>query len=159
MRGGGDDRRRRARGRRELGDPTQAAIASPEAAAAYALEVLADDVGDRDAFTRFVALARTRGSTARSRWRTALWFVTDHRPGALFRALEPFARHGLNLVQLVSRPLPDSHFRYRFDAVLDGHVFDDEVRVALRELRALTRRLRLFGSYPAERGRPPGATA
>ena len=141
------------------GDPTQAAIASPEAAAAYTLEVLRADVGDDDAFTRFVALARYTRLDREDGWRTALSFVTDHRPGALVRALVPFATHGLNLVQLVSRPLPRSHFRYRFDVVLDGHVFDDEVRVALREVRALTRRLRLFGSYPAERGRPPGATA
>jgi prephenate dehydratase len=134
----------------ELGDPTQAAIASRAAADAYGLDVLAEDVSDRSAYTRFVAVAphtRIDGGVA---WRTALWFVTDHRPGALFRALEPFSRHGLNLVQLVSRPLPDSTWRYRFDAVLDGHVFDPEVTAALADLRTVTRRLQLFGSYPAE---------
>ena len=134
----------------ELGDPTQAAIASLSAAEAYGLEVLAEDVSDRSAYTRFVAVAPHTRIDGGAAWRTALWFVTDHRPGALFRALEPFARHGLNLVQLVSRPLPDSAWRYRFDAVLDGHVFDPEVSGALADLRAVTRRLRLFGSYPAE---------
>ena len=134
-----------------LGDPTVAAIASEDAAAAYGLEIIADDVGDRDAFTRFVAVAPYTRVDGGEGWRTALSFVTDHRPGALVRALEPFARHDLNLVQLVSRPLPESHFRYRFDVVLDGHVFDDDVRAALAEMRGLTRRLRLFGSYAAER--------
>jgi chorismate mutase/prephenate dehydratase len=86
-------------------------------------------------------------------WRTALSFVTDHRPGALVRALEPLARHGVNLVQLVSRPLPNSPWRYRFDAVLDGNVLDPSVRPALAELRAVTREVRLFGSYAAERER------
>jgi prephenate dehydratase len=135
----------------EAGDPEQVAIASPEAAEAYGLAVLVDDVGDKPgAFTRFVALApytRIEGGDA---WRTALSIVTDHRPGALFRALEPFATSGLNLVQLVSRPLPDSPWRYRFDVVLDGHVFDPAIRPALHELRSLTREVRLFGSYPAE---------
>ena len=84
-------------------------------------------------------------------WRTALSFVTDHRPGSLHRALGPLARNGVNLVQLVSRPLPNSPWRYRFDVVLDGHVFDPSVRPALHELRAVTRELRLFGSYAAER--------
>jgi prephenate dehydratase len=136
-----------------LGDPSVAAIASEDAAAAYGLEIVADDVGDRDAFTRFVAVAPYTRVDGGEGWRTALSFVTDHQPGALVRALGPFARHDLNLVQLVSRPLPESHFRYRFDVVLDGHVFDHDVRAALAEMRALTRRLRLFGSYAAERSR------
>ncbi len=135
------------------GDPAQAAIASHEAAAAYGLEVIADDVGDHDAFTRFVAIAPYTRIDGGEGWRTALSFVTDHRPGALYHALGPFARHGLNLVQLVSRPLPRSEWRYRFDVVLDGHVFDPHVRDALTEVRGMTRRLRLFGSYAAERER------
>lgn len=135
----------------ETGDPSQLAIASSEAAVAYGLEVLADDVGDRPgAFTRFVALAPYTQLGSGDGWRTALSFVTDHQPGALFRALGPLARNNVNLVQLVSRPLPNSPWRYRFDLVLDGHVFDESVRPALAELRPLTRELRLFGSYAAE---------
>jgi prephenate dehydratase len=135
----------------EAGDPAHVAIASSEAAAAYGLEVLADDVGDRPgAFTRFVALATHTQLGSGEGWRTALSFVTDHQPGALHRALGPLARNGVNLVQLVSRPLPNSPWRYRFDVVLDGHVFDASVRPALAELRSRTRELRLFGSYAAE---------
>jgi prephenate dehydratase len=127
----------------EAHDPAQLAIAS--------VEVIADDVGDRPgAFTRFVALAPYTQLGGGDGWRTALSFVTDHQPGALFRALGPLARNGVNLVQLVSRPLPNSPWRYRFDVVLDGHVFDPTVRPALHELRASTRELRLFGSYAAE---------
>jgi chorismate mutase/prephenate dehydratase len=135
----------------DTGDPSQVAIASAEAAAAYGLEVLADDVGDRPgAFTRFVALAPYTQVGAGDGWRTALSFVTDHQPGALFRALGPLARNNVNLVQLVSRPLPNSPWRYRFDLVLDGHVYDEHVGPALAELRGLTREIRLFGSYAAE---------
>jgi prephenate dehydratase len=133
------------------GDPAQVAIASSEAAETYGLEVLADDVGDRPgAFTRFVAVAPYTQVGGGEGWRTALSFVTDHRPGALYRALGALARADVNLVQLVSRPLPSTAFRYRFDVVLDGHVFDPRVRPALADLRALTREVRLFGSYAAE---------
>jgi len=133
-------------------DPSQLAIASAEAAAVYDLQVLDDDVADHPgAFTRFVALAPYTQVAGGEGWRTALSFVTDHRPGSLHRALGPLARNGVNLVQLVSRPLPNSPWRYRFDVVLDGHVFDPSVRPALHELRAVTRELRLFGSYAAER--------
>jgi prephenate dehydratase len=141
-----------AREVQETGDPTQLAIASLEAGETYGLQVVADDVGDKPgAFTRFVALAPYTQVAHGDGWRTALWFVTDHRPGALHRALGPLARDGVNLVQLVSRPLPNSSWRYRFDVVLDGHVFDPAVRPALAELRAVTRDLRVFGSYAAER--------
>ena len=136
----------------ETGDPAHVAIASTEAAGAYGLTVIADDVGDSPgAFTRFVAIAPYTQVSGGEGWRTALSFVTDHQPGALFRALGPLSRNNVNLVQLVSRPLPNSPWRYRFDVVLDGHVFDPSVRPALLELAGMTRELRLFGSYAAER--------
>ena len=136
----------------ETGDPAHVAIASTEAADEYGLTVIADDVGDRPgAFTRFVAVAPYTQVAGGEGWRTAISFVTDHQPGALFRALGPLSRNNVNLVQLVSRPLPNSPWRYRFDVVLDGHVFDPSVRPALLELAGMTRELRLFGSYAAER--------
>ena len=133
-------------------DPAHVAIAGPDAAEVYNLEVIADDVGDKPgAFTRFVAVAPYTQVSAGEGWRTALSFVTDHQPGALYRALGPLAGNDVNLVQLVSRPLPNSPWRYRFDAVLDGHVFDPTTRPALKELQSLTREVRLFGSYAKER--------
>ena len=134
----------------ESDDPTEAAVASREAADHFGLTVIADDVGDRpNAFTRFVGIAPYTRLERTPRWRTALSFVTDHQPGSLYHALGPFHRHGLNLVQLVSRPIPRSTFRYRFDLVLDGHPQDAEVQTALVEMRAWTREIRIFGSYAA----------
>ena len=133
----------------ESGDPTEAAIASAEAAARFGLHVIAPDVGDHTAFTRFVGIAPYTRVERAPRWRTALSFVTDHQPGSLYHALGPFHRHGLNLVQLVSRPIPQSTFRYRFDMVLDGHPQDDGLQAALVEMREWTREVRIFGSYAA----------
>jgi prephenate dehydratase len=138
----------------ETADARIVAIAGEEAASVYGLDVVARDVGDKPAaFTRFVALAPYTQLSGGPGWRTAVTFVTDHQPGALFRALSPFAQHGINLVQLVSRPLPDSPWRYRFDAIVDGHLFDLELRAAFVQLRGMTRELRVFGSYAAERRR------
>jgi prephenate dehydratase len=52
-------------------------------------------------------------------------------------------------VQLVSRPIPHSPWKYRFDAVLAGHPLDPMTRSAFAEVRAHVRDLRVLGSYPA----------
>lgn len=134
----------------ERADPAEVAIASARAARVFGLAVVAEDVGDhRDAYTRFVALScHTRLDRGSGEWRTAFSFVTDHEPGALHRAIEPFARHGVDLVQLVSRPIRGRAWRYRFDAVLVGHPLDGPVRAAMAEAEERTRELRVFGSYP-----------
>lgn len=132
----------------EAGDPWQVAIVGLDAAELYGLTVLADDVGDHTAFTRFVSVGRrTRLDVDPGEARTAFSFLTKHEPGALYAAIEPFARAGLDLQRLVSRPLPATPWKYRFDAVVVGHPFDPVVRGALRDVRLLTRELRVVGVY------------
>ena len=136
----------------QLGDPSVVAIASARAARVHGLVALADDVGDHAAYTRFAALAPyTRLDRREGEWRTALTFETHHQPGALHSAIGPLARRGIDMVQLVSRPIPSRPFDYRFDCVLGGHPLDDEVSAALAELANETARLRVFGSYRADR--------
>jgi len=141
-----------ARAVADKADATEAAIASERAAKLHGLAVIAGDVGDHpEAYTRFVAVAPyTRVDRDGEGWRTAFSFVTDHRPGALHRAIEPLARLGVDLTQLVSRPIPDTPWRYRFDGVLVGHPLDETVRGAFGELSQRTRRLHVLGSYPTD---------
>jgi len=132
----------------EEGSEGEAAIVGEEAVRLYGLTVIAGDVGDGPAFTRFVSIAPfTRVADGLAAARTAFTFATDHRPGALFAAIEPFARAGVDLVRLISRPLPETPWRYRFDAVVAGHPFDPAVRLALRELRDQATSLRVVGIY------------
>jgi prephenate dehydratase len=137
-----------ARETAEDGAPHAAAIAGAEAGSRYGLVSLADDIGDAPAFTRFVALAPyTRLDVPPERARTAFTFVADHRPGSLHAAIEPFALAGLDLLRLVSRPLPSTPWSYRFDAVVAGHPLDPDGRRAFGELRLATRSYRIVGVY------------
>jgi prephenate dehydratase len=139
-----------ARLAREDGDPTHVAIVSPSAVPLYGLTMLADDVGDHTAYTRFVSVARhTRVDVDRTLARTAFSFVTTHQPGALHKAIGPIAEAGLDLERLVSRPLPRTAWKYRFDAVVSGHPLDPAVQRALRAVGAETRELRVLGVYEA----------
>ena len=126
-------------------DPSVVAIVREEA---VGLVVLEDDVGDRPAFTRFVTIASyTRLDVPRDSAHTAFTFVTKHRPGALHAAIAPFANAGLDLVRLVSRPLPSTPWKYRFEAVVAGHPLEPSVQVAFRQLADATRELRVVGVY------------
>jgi prephenate dehydratase len=134
------------------GDPAEAAITSERAAELHGLALISGNVGDHpEAYTRFVSVAPyTRLDRAGQNWRTAFSFVTDHQPGALHGAIEPFARHKVDLVQLVSRPIPNERWVYRFDAVLAGHLLDPVVKGTLTELETRTQQLKVFGCYPTD---------
>jgi prephenate dehydratase len=132
----------------QRGERSEAALVSPAAASLYGLHVLADDIGDHAAFTRFVTVA-AHSLVHVDNARIALSFVTDHRPGALHAAITPLAAAGLDLQRLVSRPLPETPFQYRFDAVVAGHPLDPAVRNALRAVRSVTRELHVLGVYEA----------
>ena len=136
----------------EGGDPSQLAIASTEAAVAYGLEVLADDVGDRPgAFTRFVALAPY--TPARQRRRLAHRALVRHRPpagSALPRARPARAqRRQPGAARLAAAPELAVALPFRRGA-RRSRLRSRRSGLRSLELRGLTRELRLFGSYSAE---------
>lgn len=137
----------------EEGLRTAAAIASPLAGERYSLDVLARDLqsqpGNR---TRFLVLDREPAPRTDGPHRTSLVLVTSHDPGALHEALGPFARRGVNLMKLESRPTEASRWEYRFYLDLAGHHEDPDVAKALEEVRGMVPTLEVLGSYPRAGG-------
>src|SRR5580704_3496274 len=134
------------------GDPTRAAIASRRAAEIYGGKILRERLEDNtENYTRFLLLGpSSKASDAANK--LSVVFQAAHRPGALFHALEPFARRGINLMKIESRPILGRPWEYRFYLDLQASVRDPEVAAAITELEKLTVNLRILGSYIAAEG-------
>ncbi|HKS66097.1 MAG TPA: prephenate dehydratase [Candidatus Acidoferrales bacterium] len=131
------------------GDASRAAIAGGRAAAIYGASILREHLeDDPENYTRFLLLAPEDASPD-SADKLSLVFELDHRPGALFHALAPFANRGINLMKIESRPVHGSPWQYRFYLDLQTRSGASGAKQALDELRKLVVGLRVLGSYPS----------
>ncbi len=128
-----------------------AAVASNEAAEAYGLDVIAENIEDVSLnATRFLVIAR-ESSGPSGNDRTSIMFSIKDEVGALFEMLEPFRQSGINLTRIESRPSKKRAWDYIFFADLEGHVENEKVAQALKELGDRCKFLSVLGSYPASR--------
>ncbi|HEX4002160.1 MAG TPA: prephenate dehydratase [Candidatus Acidoferrales bacterium] len=129
------------------GDRKRGAIAGRRAAEIYGGAILREHLEDNcENYTRFLLLSDSANS-AENADKLSLVFQLDHRPRALYNALEPFARRNLNLMKIESRPVHGRPWQYRFYLDLQASRRDPEVAAALRELESLVVELRILGSY------------
>jgi len=142
------------------GDPTEAGIGPPEAAAHYGLVLLRRGIANQEEnYTRFVALARTpERFDPRIPCKTSLVLTTRHEHGALLKCLAVLSDNGLSLTKLESRPRPRKPWEYMFFVDFDGNVADEKVARALEELKVVALWVKALGSYPAK-ALPQDATA
>ena len=134
------------------GNKSRAAIAGRRAAEHYHGVILAESIQDNaENFTRFVLLVPENEAAA---WlspdarKVSLAMRLAHRPGALLASLEPFAKHGVNLLKIESRPIHGRPWEYQF--FIDVEAADvARLDLALSEVRNATSELRVLGRYPA----------
>ncbi len=133
------------------GDETTAAIAPLRSADVYGLEVLARKIADRaDNQTRFVLVGSKGVATPTGNDKTSLVvYQRSDAPGSLIGILQEFAARAINLTSLQSRPTKASLGQYCFLLDCEGHIADEVLADALRNLRLKTARVKFLGSYPA----------
>jgi len=71
-----------------------------------------------------------------------------HRPGSLLASLEPFARHGINLQKIESRPIHGHPWEYQFFIDVEANS-TAQLDAALLDVSKATSFLRILGLYPA----------
>ncbi len=144
------------------GDRRVAAVASRRAAEHRSLAVLAEDLAPADQnFTRFFALTRRdddvtpRTIPAERRDgppKTSLVFAVHDAPGALVRALQPFATAGVNLAKIESRPSKAQPWDYVFYLDLHGDPATSPTQETLALLRLTVAWVEVLGTYPMASG-------
>ena len=126
-----------------------AAIAGESAAHVYGLrKVITSPIEDRDDnTTRFLVLGRQIFPPCGHDRTSVLVFIKD-QPGALFNVLSPFARHGISMNRIESRPSHQAKWEYAFFIDIAGHVEDAPMKKALAELKKHAAQIKILGSYP-----------
>jgi len=131
----------------ESGRTDVAALSSAKCAALYDLHRLADSVQDRGSnFTRFICVSKTLAIYPGAD-KTSLMMTIPNKPGSLYHVLSRFYIHGINLIKLESRPIPDSDFEFMFYFDLETPVYSPALMQTIRELSELSDRFYYLGSY------------
>ncbi len=134
------------------GDRTVGAIAPAHTARNHGLAILAEQIADHESNqTRFVVVGRDTVPPRSGHDRTAIVvYQRADEPGSLISILQEFAARRINLSHLSSRPTKRGGLGdYCFIIYAEGHITDELLADALRDLRAKQGNVKFLGSYPA----------
>ena len=144
--------------RRAAKEPMTAAIASEIAAEAYGLQILEPRIEDLSGnTTRFLAIggdsqhsqhAHNINSEPSGDDKTSVFVIIRHEAGSLMRVLEPFAKNGVSLTSIQSRPSRVESWEYGFFIDCHGHLKERKLDEAIRQLRSICLSVKILGSYP-----------
>jgi chorismate mutase/prephenate dehydratase len=62
--------------------------------------------------------------------------------------LSPFAKHGISLNRIESRPAHTGKWQYAFFIDVSGHIDGDALQAAVHDIGESTATIRVLGSYP-----------
>ena len=89
---------------------------------------------EADNTTRFIIIGQQEPvSTGMDK--TSLLVSTGNRAGSLHEILEPFARHGISMSHIESRPSKQGLWDYVFFIDINGHIDDKNVSKAIVSLK------------------------
>ena len=125
-----------------------AAIASEFASRIYNIPIVKPKIEDNARnYTRFWVIGtQSPGRTGNDK--TSLMFSIKDGVGALYAALEPFGKNGINLTKIESRPFRKKPWEYIFFIDIEGHINDSNIQSAIDEVKGSSEFIKVLGSYP-----------
>lgn len=122
-----------------------AAIASEAAAKIYGMKVLAKEIEtNKHNYTRFFSISK---APAHAGNKTSIVFTAKDEPGSLFHALNCFAKNGVNLNYLQSRPVLGKPWQYNFYVDCEGDASKGGLKKTIEELGSETAYVKVLGTY------------
>ncbi len=129
-------------------DKNSAAIAGTLAAKTYGLHIAQENIEDsKENTTRFLVIGKQDVPPCGID-KTTLMISAKNRAGALYHLLAPLADNGLDMTRIESRPSRNANWEYYFFMDINGHIQDENVAKALKELEEEAELVRVLGSYP-----------
>lgn len=129
-------------------DASKAAIASKLAAGIYGLNILQSGIEDSASnATRFLVLG-SQSIEPTGNDKTSLVCSAPNRSGSLYELIGVFAKAGINMTKLESRPSAGALWDYIFYIDIDGHEADAHIAEALKRAREHATLVKVLGSYP-----------
>ena len=125
-----------------------AAICPEMAAKKYNLPTLFNSIEDiSNNTTRFLIIGYNENKPSGFD-RTSILFSLKNEIGALYKAVKIFNDNNINLTLIESRPSKKSLWKYNFFIDADGHNKDENLKIALENLKDISQMFKLLGSYP-----------
>ncbi|WKZ30344.1 MAG: prephenate dehydratase [Candidatus Dojkabacteria bacterium] len=133
------------------------ACASRFAAEYYGMEVIAENIHENPKnYTRFFVVTRPEMRKEVSQYmtnkekqkrKTTIQFQLGEEAGSLYKALGCFAKRGLALTKIESRPVLNTDWEYRFYLDVLANANNPKFMKAIQELVSYTKHLKILGSY------------
>jgi len=134
----------------EVNNIEDAAIASKLAAETYNLEILENNFQDTEKnITRFLIMSKELilPNINEKNLMTTLVFELKSIPAALYKSLGGLASNGVNMTKLESYINPQGFDVAQFYADIEGHPDNQNVKLALEEMKFYCKKINIMGVY------------
>ena len=124
-----------------------ACIANMKTKEMYDLELLKQNINNEEEnYTRFFVISNESIVIDESD-KISIVTSVKNESGALIELLQIFYKYGLNMVNLKSRPRVNKPWEYYFYIDFEGNMADENVKMALEEMREKSNYLQILGNY------------
>ena len=124
---------------------TTSVIGNNNLTSIYNLKIIKRNIGDHNNnYTRFIAIGK-KGTKSGNK--VSIIFSVEHKPGSLIATLVPYAKFGLNLTKIESRPVIGKPWEYTF--FVDFELGEDKkiLTNVLEEMKKHVKFLKVVGLY------------